>query len=827
MGKMLIVAEKPSVAREIADALGGFSKVEGWLESPSAVISSGIGHLVEIHAPEAATAGRDLASLPVIPARFELRPIEKTKAQFNMLNKLMRRADVDQVVNACDAGREGELIFRLIYEHAGCRKPMKRMWLQSMTADAIRDAYRSMRSGSEFDALSDAAKCRSEADWLVGINGSRGVTRLRERQTQSYEMMTAGRVQTPTLAILVHREQEIKTFVPKDYWEVHATFGAQAGTYVGRWFSASAPVEVADGDEDAAAAGSRFWDRAQADAIVAKCRGVSPSSVKDESKTTTSAPPKLFDLTTLQREANKKFKFSAKKTLDIAQSLYEKHKVTTYPRTDSTALPEDYVEKAKEVLGTFGGSPYAEHAGRVIGNGWVRQEKRIFDNSKISDHFAIIPTGTRPSGLDEAEAKIYDMVVRRFIAAFHPAAEYNLTTRVTVVAGESFKSSGKVLVKIGWLEVYGQQAGDDKTPALCAVAPGEAVRTDSVEAKAMQTKPPARFTEESLLGAMEGAGKLVDDDELRDAMKERGLGTPATRASIIEGLLSDKDSQGRRKEPYAVREGKAQHLVPTQKGMGLIQFLDSNGIESLTSPRMTGEWEQKLRQIEKGQYRREAFMAEIAAMTRNIIDVIRQKAGEMPAPQERILAVPCPKCGSDVLSNQRTFECKTGCGFKFWREIAGRDLSDAEAERLFRDGEIKQLDGFVSKSKRKFSAGLKMNAEHKAEFVFEDKPASGGGAGQASGQSAPDLGVPCPKCGGTVRVRGGDYPQYVCDNGDFKLWKVIAGRPLSDAEAATLIRQGELPAVHGFVSTRTKSKFGAGLRLSPDKAKVDFVFEPR
>lgn len=722
MGKMLIVAEKPSVAREIADALGGFSKVEGWLESSSAVISSGIGHLVEIHAPEAATAGRDLASLPVIPARFELRPIEKTKAQFNILNKLMRRADVDQVVNACDAGREGELIFRLIYEHTGCRKPMKRMWLQSMTADAIRDAYRSMRSGSEFDALSDAAKCRSEADWLVGINGSRGVTRLRERQTQSYEMMTAGRVQTPTLAILVHREQEIKTFVPKDYWEVHATFGAQAGIYVGRWFSASAPVEVA---EDAATAGSRFWERAQAEAIVAKCRGVSPSSVKDESKTTTSAPPKLFDLTTLQREANKKFKFSAKKTLDIAQSLYEKHKVTTYPRTDSTALPEDYVEKAKEVLGTFGGSPCAEHAGRVIGNGWVRQEKRIFDNSKISDHFAIIPTSTRPSGLDEAEAKIYDMVVRRFIAAFHPAAEYNLTTRVTVVAGESFKSSGKVLVKLGWLEVYGQQAGDDKTPALCAVAPGEAVRTDSVEAKAMQTKPPARFTEESLLGAMEGAGKLVDDDELRDAMKERGLGTPATRASIIEGLLSDKDSQGRRKEPYVVREGKAQHLVPTQKGMGLIQFLDSNGIESLTSPKMTGEWEQKLRQIEKSQYRREAFMAEIAAMTRNIIDVIRQKAGEMPAPQERILAVPCPKCG------------------------------------------------------------------------------------------------------GTVRVRGGDYPQYVCDNGDFKLWKVIAGRPLSDSEAATLIRQGELPAVHGFVSTRTKSKFGAGLRLSPDKAKVDFVFEPR
>jgi len=818
MGKMLIVAEKPSVAREIAAALGGCSKVEDWIEGPSVVISSGIGHLVEIHAPEAEQTGRDLASLPVIPARFELRPIEKTKAQFNLLRKLMSRADVDQVVNACDAGREGELIFRLIYEHAGCRKPMQRMWLQSMTTDAIKDAYRTLRPGSEFDGLSDAAKCRSEADWLVGINGSRGVTRLRERQTQSYEAMSAGRVQTPTLAILVHREQEIKNFVPKDYWEVHATFAAQAGNYVGRWFSTV--VSEAEGEEEAAA-GSRFWDKSQAEAIVAKCRGVAPSSVKDDAKTTTSAPPKLFDLTSLQREANKRLKFSAKKTLDIAQSLYEKHKATTYPRTDATALPEDYVEKTKEVLGTFNGTPYAEHASRVLGNGWVRQEKRIFDNTKISDHFAIIPTGTRPGGLEDDEARIYDMVVRRFIAAFHPSAEYKLTTRITEVSGETFKSSGKVLVKPGWLEVYGQQVDDDKTPALCAVAPGEAVRTESVEAKAMQTKPPARYTEDTLLSAMEGAGKLVDDDELRDAMKERGLGTPATRAAIIEGLLSDKGAQGRHKEPYAAREGKAQHLVPTQKGMGLIEFLDGNGIESLTSPKMTGEWEQKLRQVEKGQYRREQFMAEIAAMTRSIIDVIRRKAGETVAQQERLLAVPCPKCGGAVLSRQRTFECKDGCGFKFWREIAGRDLADAEAEQLFRDGEIKKpLEGFVSKAKKHFAAGLKLNAEHKAEFVFAERPANGG-----AGSFAPDLGVPCPKCGGTVRARGGDYPQYVCDKGDFKLWKVIAGRPLSDEEAAALIKKGEIPAVHGFISSKTKKKFGAGLRLSADKNKVDFVFE--
>lgn len=820
MGKMLIVAEKPSVAREIADALGGFSKVEGWLESPTAIVSSGIGHLVEIYSPEAATAGKDLGSLPVIPAKFELQPIAKTKAQFTLLSKLMKRADVDQVVNACDAGREGELIFRLIYELAGCRKPMKRMWLQSMTADSIRDAYRNMRPGAEFDPLSDAAKCRSEADWLVGINGSRGITRLRERQTQNYEMMTAGRVQTPTLAILVHRELEIKNFVPRDFWEVHGTFGAQAGTYVGKWFNPAAPKPAEDADEDAAAVGNRFFDRAQADAIVAKCRGVAPSSVKDESTTTTSAPPKLFDLTSLQREANKRFKFSAKKTLDIAQALYEKHKATSYPRTDSSALPEDYVEKAKEVLGTFGGTPFGKHAERVLHNGWVKQEKRIFDNSKISDHFAIIPTGTRPSGLDDAEAKIYDMVVRRFIAAFHPAAEYNVTTRITVVAGESFKSSGKVLVKRGWLEVYGDQEGGDETPGLCPVAAGEAVRNVSVEAKAMQTKPPARFTEATLLSAMEGAGKLVDDDELRDAMKERGLGTPATRAATIEGLLLDKDGKGHPKEPYVVREGKAQHLVPTGKGMSLIQFLEANGIEMLTSPRMTGEWEQKLRQMEKGQYSRQAFMAEIAQMTTRIIDVIRQKAGSLPAAEVRTLGAACPKCGGEVLVNQRTFDCKAACGFKLWRDICQRTLTEGEAVQLLRDGEIKQLDDFISpKTKKKFSAGLKLNtAEWKADFVFEERAAPAGGGG--SSQAGPQLEVACPICGGVMRDQGRTYG---CDTGDFKLWKEVAGRNLSAKEATRLIADKSHPPLDGFTSSKGRP-FSAGLRLKRD-GKVEFVFD--
>lgn len=823
MTKMLIIAEKPSVARDIAQALGGFSKAEGgWLERGDAIVSSGIGHLVSLQVPEAQTTGRDLESLPVIPERFTPEVIDRTKSQFNLLSKLMRRSDVSEIINACDAGREGELIFRLIYEKAGCNKPMRRMWLQSMTSESIKQAFHGMRPGAEFDNLADAARCRSEADWLIGINGSRGITRLKERQNNAYEMMTAGRVQTPTLAIAVHREQEIRSFVPKDYWEVHATFAAQAGTYVGRWVAAP-DAQAAEG-EDEQSAGARIFDLAVAQALVTKCQGVAPSSVTDQARTTSSAPPLLFDLTTLQREANKRYKFSAKRTLDIAQALYEKHKATTYPRTDASALPEDYIDTATKVVGTFDSDPtYGEHAKRVLGAGWVKPNRRIFDNTKISDHFAIIPTGTKPSGLDADETKIYDMVVRRFLAAFHPAAQYNVTTRLSVIAGETFKSSGRVLTEPGWLVVYGQDGPDGgkdggKVPALCAVQSGEAVQTRSVDLKALQTKPPARFTEATLLAAMEGAGKLIDDDELRSAMRECGLGTPATRAATLEGLLADRDAKGRAKEPYLRREGKEQHLVPTEKGFGLVTFLDGNGVQSLTSPKMTGDWEQKLRLMEKGQYTRAAFMREIAAMTTEIIDVIRNKAASVPAPEIVELTAPCPKCGSGVRAQMRTFECSAGCGFRLWRDVAQRDLKNEEAETLLRDGEIKQLDGFVSKSKKRFSAGLKLNDEHKVEFVFEER---------VEQPLGPSIGAPCPNCGSVVHARGGDYPQFVCESGDFKLFRVVAGRALSDEEARELLTNGSLEAVHGFVSARTKKKFSAGLRLASDNSKVEFVFEPR
>lgn len=739
--KTLIIAEKPSVARDIAAALGGFTKQGDWLERDDAIVSSAVGHLVQLSGP--GWEGRGFDGLPAIPPAFELQAIPSTEAQLRLLQRLMARPDVGTVVNACDAGREGELIFRLIYEYAQCRKPMKRMWLQSMTAGAIREANSSLKAGAQFDALGAAARCRSEADWLVGINGSRGMTAMGEILTGQRQMRSVGRVQTPTLAILVHREDEIAKFVPKPYWEVHAAFGVAAGDYQGRWCSAPSSREMLEDvgavAENEDSAGSRIWDKAHADAILRKCEGVAPTSVEDVAKRVTQAAPRLFDLTTLQREANKRFKFSAKKTLDLAQALYERHKAVTYPRTDSSALPEDYIPKTKDTLEALAnaGGAHAAHARRVLDQSWVRPDKRVFNNAKISDHFAIIPTGRVPGDLDVAEAKIYDLVVRRFLAAFHPAAQYDSTVRLTVVAGELFKAHGRVLAEAGWLVVYGQDADDaaSKPPALCAVVSGEVPRTRDVQLKSLKTKAPSRYTESSLLSAMEAAGKLVDDEELREAMKERGLGTPATRASIIETLLASKDRKGNSIEPYVAREGKDQLLVPTRKGMELVQFLEAQGLTLLTSPAMTGEWEARLGAIEKGAADAQVFIAQIRAFTSRMIEMLKQRAAAAPEAQAVPLGAPCPKCHELMQSAARGFSCR--CGYSLARVVAGRTVSDDEAKVLFSEGKTELMQGFFSKAKGKsFAAVLKVGVEGKIEFDFPARAPASVGAKR----------FPCPRC---------------------------------------------------------------------------------
>ncbi|MGD9758661.1 MAG: DNA topoisomerase III, partial [Comamonas sp.] len=578
MTKTLVIAEKPSVAQDIVRALtpvaGKFEKHDDYFESDSYVVTSAVGHLVEIQAPEEFDVKRgkwSFANLPVIPPRFDLKPVDKTKTRLNAVVKQAKRKDVTELINACDAGREGELIFRLIEQYAGgakggLGKPVKRLWLQSMTPQAIRDGFNNLRSDAQMQGLASAARSRSEADWLVGINGTRAMTAFNSRDG-GFFLTTVGRVQTPTLSLVVEREEKIRKFVSRDYWEVHGTFDAQAGQYLGKWFNPQWKKS-----DDAEAKADRLWNKADAEAIAAAVQG-KPAAVTEESKPTTQASPLLFDLTSLQREANGKFGFSAKTTLALAQSLYERHKALTYPRTDSRALPEDYLPVARQtfdMLATSGMRHLAPFAQQAINDNYIRPTKRVFDNSKVSDHFAIIPTTQAPSGLSEAEQKLYDLVVRRFMAVFFPSAEYQVTTRISKVEQHSFKTEGKVLVKPGWLAIYGKEAANevedakegDKGQPLVAVQPGEQPRTHHADVKGLKTKPPARYSEATLLGAMESAGKQIDDDELREAMQEKGLGTPATRAAIIEGLLTEK---------YMLREGR--ELIPTAKAFQLMTLL--------------------------------------------------------------------------------------------------------------------------------------------------------------------------------------------------------------------------------------------------------------
>jgi len=614
MTKTLVIAEKPSVAQDIVRALtpvaGKFDKHEDHFENERYVVTSAVGHLVEIQAPEEFDVKRgkwSFAHLPVIPPRFDLKPVDKTKSRLAAVVRQAKRKDVTELVNACDAGREGELIFRLIEQYAGgakgtLGKPIKRLWLQSMTPQAIRDGFDNLRSDAQMQGLAHAARSRSEADWLVGINGTRAMTAFNSRDG-GFFLTTVGRVQTPTLSLVVEREEKIRKFVSRDYWEIHAGFHAEAGEYLGKWFD---PQWKKSDDPEARA--DRLWSQRDAETIAHAVRGKA-ATVTEESKPTTQASPLLFDLTSLQREANGKFGFSAKTTLALAQALYERHKALTYPRTDSRALPEDYLPVAKNTFGmlaTSGMRHLAPYAQQALDDGYVRPSKRIFDNAKVSDHFAIIPTTQAPHGLSEAEQKLYDLVVRRFMAVFFPSAEYQVTTRISQVVGHSFKTEGKVLVRPGWLAIYGKEAANevedgkagDKGQPLVPVKPGEMTHTEFAEAKGLKTKPPARYSEATLLGAMESAGKQIDDDELRSAMQEKGLGTPATRAAIIEGLLTEK---------YMLREGR--EIIPTAKAFQLMTLLRGLEVEELCRAELTGEWEYKLAQMEKGQLSREAFMA--------------------------------------------------------------------------------------------------------------------------------------------------------------------------------------------------------------------------
>ncbi|MDO5667992.1 MAG: DNA topoisomerase III [Alcaligenaceae bacterium] len=818
MSKTLIIAEKPSVALDISRALGGFSRHGDYFESDDYVLSSSVGHLLTLINPDDVVRGKwSFNNLPAIPKNsFELKPIDKrSETRLKMLLKLIKRKDVDRIINACDAGREGELIFRYIMQFAKSNKPILRLWLQSMTKQAIVDAFDNMRDDESMKGLEAAARSRAEADWLIGINGTRAMTAFNSKDGGFFKT-PIGRVQTPTLAIVFEREESIRQFISRDYWEVYGEFVAAEGIYEGRWFD----PEFKKDPEDAEKRDSRLWSEIAAQTVVTACKGKA-GIVSEESKPSRQMSPALFDLTSLQREANSKFGFTAKTTLALAQALYERHKVLTYPRTDSRFLPEDYVQNAKDTLRLLSESAsnanqgHQVHAAKIIKEQWVKTNKRIFDNAKVSDHFAIIPTLQMPKELSEAEYKIYDLVVKRFMAVFFPAAEYRITTRITKVEAHHFKTEGKVLVKPGWLEIYGREAQGSEGN-LVPVTEGEKVNAENIRLEALVTRPPARYTEATLLSAMEGAGRLVDDDELREAMSERGLGTPATRASIIEGLLN---------EQYLRREGR--ELVPTAKARQLMTLLSGLNVKELTSPELTGEWEYKLKQIEANQLDSQSFMKDIALSTQTMVSRAKEYEYDTIPGDYVTLKTPCPVCGNVVKENYRRYAC-TNCEFSITKHPGGRTFEPDEVETLLSDHELGPLSGFISKMGRPFSAIIRLSGdEKKLEFDF----------GQGRDEEEENLDFTtlvavgdCPKCSTKVYDTG---MSYVCQaatgkdkNCDFRSGKVILQQEITHEQMQKLLTEKKTDLLENFVSNRNNRKFKAFLVLDA-AGKVGFEFEQR
>jgi DNA topoisomerase-3 len=821
--KSLIIAEKPSVAADLARALGKVPKKGDFFENDDYVISSAVGHIVELQMPEDIDKKKygfwRLDALPIIPEKFQLKPIEDSKERFDLLKKLLARKDVELVINACDAGREGELIFTYIYQLTKSKLPVKRAWMQTMTQEGIREAFTNLREGSKMRGLADAARCRSESDWLIGINGTRALTK-RMFGSRAGNVASVGRVQTPTLAIVYARELEIRNFKPRAYWRVSAEFQVAKGGYEGVYQKPD--FKKSDDEHDRV---DRIWDKAAAEAVLAACQGSPSALVTEEKKASTQASPRLYDLTTLQREANNRFGLSARRTSQIAQALYERHKMITYPRTDSRALPEDYIPTCRQALTNLRGD-LAAHANKVLEEQWLGPNKRIFNNTQISDHFAIIPTVEEPKPLEDMEAKIYDMIARRFVAVFYPSAQFDITTRTSTVAGHGFKTEGKVLTFPGWLAVYGKTTLEDDSPDSKSLPALDASDGNPPKAKTVDpllheeaTRPPPRYTEATLLSAMEGAGKLVEDDELAEAMKERGLGTPATRADTIDGLINTR---------YVERQQR--ELVPTPKAEQILQFLAAVKAEEVTSPAMTGEWEFKLRQMEHGKFPREKFMAEVVETTKGIIS--RVKAFEEDDSAARETDIISPTDGKPMMETLRGFKSKDG-ELIIYKVIGNRKMAEQEVKDLLANGQIGPLDNFRSKAGKPFSAVLRYNKEEKkAEFVFDGQRDATGAIKIDFTGLVPVAEAPPAKYGAGAQIY--ETPQsYVVrrvENGEDKILarcsRRILSRDIPREQFVKMLETGKTDLLDKFWSMRTRRPFNAFLALKED-GSTGFEFAPR
>ncbi|MFT5698358.1 MAG: DNA topoisomerase-3 [Desulforhopalus sp.] len=808
--KTLIIAEKPSVAGDLAKVLPGkFKKSKTHYEGDNHVVSFAIGHLVSICYPEEinpAFQKWDLDNLPILPDEFPLKGLDGSKAQLNALQKLIRRKDITEIINACDAGREGELIFKYILKYVWntsvSKKTVKRLWLQSMTTDAIKKAFDSLRDNDEMTPLEDTALCRSESDWLIGINATRALTGFNSRRG-GFFLTPCGRVQTPTLSLLVKRERARLAFVSKPFWTLRANFAFSSGSYEGRWVDQDFSKDPIDAHKKA----DRLWNTEDADKLINKCAG-KLATVTDQSKQTSQSSPPLYDLTLLQREANSRFGFSAKNTLSIAQALYERHKVLTYPRTDSKHLPEDYIPTVKKTVQAQTGWKFEKFAKLALDSKYIKLTKKIFNNTKISDHHAIIPTTHLPSTLSEPEEKIYQLVVQRFLAVFFPPAEFLNTKRYSVVEEETFLTEGKILLEAGWKSIYGTDKGDGKDKVLTQLPEKAPVTCEIVEKDEHETSPPTRFNEATLLSAMENSDKLIEDEELADAMKERGLGTPATRAAIIEKLINEK---------YVVREGR--DLTPTGKAFELLSLLEAMKIDVLASPEMTGEWEHKLNQILRGEFTRDKFMAEIRSMTQHIINQVKNFESE----EVRLEAPFSPVNGIHMFSSPTAYISEDE-KISIRKILGGKILADEHVVALLKGETIGPYSDFRSKRGKPFSASVRL-VNNKIEFMFADSMAD---LDIEAIKKTTPLGV-SPVDDTKVFETAMAFLSESALDGDTKkglrISKIILSKEISAENIKQLLDDGKTELITGFISKRRKP-FDAYLILAKN-GKVSFEFPPR
>jgi DNA topoisomerase-3 len=827
MAKGLIITEKPSVARDIVAALGGFHNHDDeYWESDDYICTFAVGHILELLEPEeidVAYKRWTLDTLPIIPAEFKLKPKSGQSDRLRIIKKLVQRPDVDVLINACDAGREGELIFREVVKFIGTDKPIERLWLQSMTADAIRVGFTQLQDGRKFEGLGHAAECRSLADWLIGMNASRALTiRLRSRANKG--AWSAGRVQTPTLALLVDRELEILAHRPEPYWRVLAKFTTQDHTYDAVWFD---PDFKADETKPQLKA-DRIFDEARALAIVADVQGQRGEAAETRKPSREAAPP-LFDLTSLQREANRRFSWSAARALQAAQRLYEQHKVLTYPRTDSRCLPEDYRPEVDKVLQSFSASKdFGAFAKNLIKVG-RQNENKIFNNAGISDHFAIIPTGQikQLSGDDE---KLFDLVARRFLSAFYPPALWEQVERVTVAKGHSFQSRARSLKEPGWRTVLEQDSSESSNlPPLVAgqdKADGVAVNTTSIESERDETKPPSPITEARLLSLMENAGKSIEDEEMAAVMHDKGLGTPATRADIIENLKS--------------REYIDRNLRPTVKGMRLIDLLHRIKSSRITSAELTGELELHLNEVERGRRKPAEFMSEIVDYTKELVEATRGFDYDSIFPNVDPLGVcPCGK-GRKVYERSWFYRCEEDpsaaedCPFRIWKDKNGRYIDRATVTTLLQDGQTGELDGFRDRRGRTYKGMLKIE---NMQIVLA--PVAGSEQALAGDEVVfevnPDPLGPDPKNPGAMVIETpthfiSTHRQEQITAGErkpvgFVLPRLVCKRELTRGEAIEYMKTGETPFINDFIS-RYGRPFTAKLKMKDD-GRHSFEFMPR